>query len=142
LILGVVCILFNKPWAKSFKIQDCKLGVIIIAIAVCMGLVYASRIAFPDVSSYVGEFVDVHRNSRVAPPLPITYEYVFWDGEGEKKVFYLDVFSKREIFPDEFVNDQKYKIYYDEFTNVIIKVEFVDKSVLCDEKSSEKPPKS
>ena len=126
LILGVVCILFKKPWAKNVKIQDCKLGLIAIALAICLGLIYASRIVSPDVSSYTGEFIESHRNSRVAPPFPVTYEYVFWNGEGKRQVFYLDIFSKKEIFPYEFVSDQKYTIYFDEFTNVIIKVEAVE----------------
>ncbi len=128
LILGVVCILFEKPWAKkkNVKIQDCKLGLIMIAFSICLGLIYASRIVSPDVSSYTGEFIESHRNFRVAPPLPVTYEYVFWNGEGKRQVFYLDIFSKKEIFPYEFVSDQKYTIYFDEFTNVITKVETVE----------------
>lgn len=94
-----------------------------IAFAICLGLIYVSRVVFPDVSSYTGEFIETHRNSRVAPPLPFTDEYVFWNGEGKRQVFYLDIFSKKEIFPYEFVSDQKYTIYFDEFTNVITKVE-------------------
>ena len=125
LLLGVGCILFEKPWKKGFKILNCKLGLIIIAFAVCLGSVYASRIFFPDVSSYTGEFVGTHRNSTVAPPLPVTNEYVFWDGEGKRKVFYLDAFSKKEIFPYEFESDRKYTVYFDKFTKVIVKVERV-----------------
>ena len=126
LILGVVIILFERLWSKKGKNKDFKLGLIAIAIGICMSLIYASRIVFPDVSSYTGEFIESHRNSRVAPPLPFTSEYVFWNGEGKKKTFYLDTFSKKEIFPHELVSDQKYKIYFDEFTNVIIKVEIVE----------------
>lgn len=126
LILGVVGILFEKPWAKKVKIQNCKVELIAIAFAICLGLIYASRIVFPDVSSYTGEFIESHRNSRAAPPLPVTNQYVFWNGEGKRKVFYLDIFSKREIFPYEFVGGQKYTIYFDEFTNVITKVEAVE----------------
>lgn len=126
LILGVVGILFEKPWAKKVKIQDCKLELIVIAFAICLGLIYASRIVFPDVSSYTGEFIESHRNSRVAPPLPVTNEYVFWNGEGKRQVFYLDIFSKKEIFPYEFVGGQKYTICFDEFTNVITMIEAVE----------------
>lgn len=125
-ILGLVCILFERPWAKNIKIKDCKLGLIIIAFAICLCLIYASRIMFPKVSSYTGEFIESHRNSRVAPPLPVTYEYVFWNGEGNKKVFYLDTFSKTDMFPHEFSCEQKYTIYFDEFTKVIVKIEMVD----------------
>ncbi len=126
LILGVVCILFRRPWAKKVKIKDFKLELIIIAFSICLGLTYVSRIVFPDVSSYTGEFIESHRNSRVAPPLPLTSEYVFWDGEGKRQVFYLDVFSKKEIHPYEFLSGYKYTIYFDEFTNVIVRVEIVE----------------
>lgn len=126
LLLGVVCILLEKPWTKEFKIKDCKLGLFIIAYAVCLGLLYVSRIAFPNVSSYTGEFIDAHRDSRVAPPLPVTDEYVFWSGEGKKKGFYLDAFSKKEIYPYDFERGREYTIYFDEFTEVIIKVEAIE----------------
>ena len=33
---------------------------------------------------------------------------------------------KKEIFPDDFVSDRKYTIYFDEFTNVIVQVECID----------------
>lgn len=126
LLLGVVSILFEKPWAKNFKIQDCKLGLIMITFAICLGLVYASRILFPEVSSYTGEFIETHRNSRVAPPLPVTYEYVFWDGNGKRPKFYLDTFSKNEIYPFEFEKGQKYIVYFDEFTKVIVRIEVIN----------------
>lgn len=126
LLLGLVLIIFEKPWAKNFKIQKCKLGLIVIAFAVCLGLVYLSRIVFPDVSSYTGEFIETHRNSRVAPPLPVTYEYVFWNGEGKKQVYYLDIFSKKKIIPYEFETGQQYTIWFDDFTNVIVRVEATD----------------
>ena len=89
LVLGVACILLNRPWARKVKIKDCKLGLIMIAAAIGLSLLYASRIVFPGVSSYTGEFIDSHRNSRVAPPLPITNEYVFWNGEGKNKLYPL-----------------------------------------------------
>ena len=126
LVLEVACILLNRPWAREVKIKDCKLGLIMIAAAIGLSLLYASRIVFPGVSSYTGEFIDSHRNSRVAPPLPVTNEYVFWNGEGKKQTFYLDIFSKKEIFPDDFVSDRKYTIYFDEFTNVIVQVECIE----------------
>lgn len=99
LVLGVACILLNRPWARKVKIKDCKLGLIMIAAAIGLSLLYASRIVFPGVSSYTGEFIDSHRNSRVAPPLPVTNKYVFWNGEGKKQTLYLDIFSKKKYSP-------------------------------------------
>ena len=121
--LGIVLIFLEKPWAKNFCITNCKTGLIAIAFSVCLSLLYLSRIVFPNVSSYTGSFVEEHRNSRVAPPLPVTTEYIFWDGNGKRQVFYLDIFSKEKIFPNDFIPTHEYTVYFDEFTNVIVKVE-------------------
>lgn len=126
LLVGILCILVERPWAKKVTLKDLKAGLLITVFAIGLGLVYTSRILFPDVLSYTGDFVDTHRNSRVAPPLPLTDEYVFWNGEGKKQVFYLDIFSKKEIFPCELEYGQQYTIYYDDFTNVIVRVEPVE----------------
>lgn len=126
LLLGLVCIIFEKPWIKGFSIKNCKFGLFAIIFALCLIIVYAYRIVVPDVSSYTGEFIESHRNSRVAPPLPLTSEYVFWNGKGEKPTFYLDSISKKAIFPHEFETGHEYTVYFDDFTNVIVKVEAVD----------------
>ena len=123
LFIGVMLLLFKKPWSESFEMKKCKIEIVMIAFAVCLALVYVSRIVFPKVSSYTGVFVETHRNSRVAPPLPLTYEYVFWNGDGKKKVVYLDILSKKEIIPFEFEVGQEYTLYYDEFTKVITRVQ-------------------
>ena len=128
MLLGIVCILFGTPWLQKGWLQRCKFGLLTIAFAVCLSTIYASRIFFPNVLSYTGEFVDTHRNSRVAPPLPLTNEYVFWNGEGKRKVFYLDVLSKEEIYPFEFETGEQYTVYYDSFTKVITRVETVFKA--------------
>ena len=123
LLLGMVCVLLEKPWIRGFNIRDCKVGVVIIAFSVCLSLVYLSRIISPNISSHTGVFVDYQRNSRVAPPLPVTYEYVFTNSEEKKKVFYLDSFSKSKIYPSEFESGQEYTIYYDRLTKIIVKVQ-------------------
>lgn len=123
LLLGVVCILLEKPWSNTFKLRDCKIGLICIVIALLFGVGYFKSILSPDVSSYTGEFMSANRNSRVAPPLPVTFQYAFWNGDEQKLVFYLDAFSKKEIFPYEFEQGKEYTIYYDSRTNIIVKVE-------------------
>ena len=100
--LGLLCLLLDRPWIKGFSIKRSKFSIVAMTVAVCFGLVYFSRIISPNVASYTGEFVNTHRNSRVAPPLPFTHEYVFWNGEGKRRKFYLDTFSKKEIITQEF----------------------------------------
>ena len=125
LLLGIICILLEKPWKKGFKIKKCIFGVIAILFALGLGIDYASRIVSPNISSYTGEFIRSNRDSSVAPPLRLTYEYVFWNGEGKKQGFYLDVLSKKEIFPYDFEEGQEYIIYFDKGTNVIVRVDII-----------------
>lgn len=78
---------------------------------------------FPHVLYYEGEYVEENRNARVAPPIPLTYEYIFSNENDEKnQVFYLDVFSCNKMIPSGFSFKQTYRIYYDELTRVIVKI--------------------
>ena len=120
LLLGLTDILFEKPWSKSFKIRKCKYGIFAISVAVCMGLVYGSRIVSPDVGSYTGEFVESHRTSKVSP---FTMQYTFWNGQGKKLGLFLDLFSKKKVFPCELICGDEYVVVYDKLTNIILKVD-------------------
>lgn len=124
-LLGVICILIEKPWRDTFRMRNCTVGILLLVFSILSGMVYISRIAFPHVLYYDGEYVKENRNSRVAPPLPLTYEYIFSNGNEEEKnqVFYLDVISGKEILPSGFSRRQTYRVYYDKLTRVIVKVE-------------------
>ena len=124
LLVGIICVLIEKPWAKGFIIKNC-IGIIAIALSVILFTGYSYAIKAKDISSYTGEFISTNRNSRVAPPLPFTDQYVFWNGEGKKKVVYLDVFSKKKIYSHDFKVGQNYTVYYDEHFNIIVKIEKV-----------------
>lgn len=126
LLLPVISWLFHCPWKNKVRIRDMKTEIVVFVGAIVFALYFLSRIVFPDVASYTGTFQSSYRDSRSAPPLPVTYEYCFWNGEGKKPTFYLDIYSKREIFPEEFNKEQEYTIYYDKLTNVIVKVDVVE----------------
>ena len=121
LLLGVICLLFEKPW-RGFK-KNSVTGMIIIFASILFSVYYASRIISPDISSYTGEFIESHRNSRVAPPLPFTNEYVFYDGYGKRKVVYLDTGSKNAIFGEELEIGKTYTVYFDDLTKIIVRIE-------------------
>lgn len=139
LLLGIICILLEKPWVKEFKFKSYMIGMILVIAAIGSGVFFAFRIVSPDISSYTGEFIRSNRDSTVAPPLPLTNEYVFWNGEGKKQGFYLDVLSKKEIFPYDFEEGQEYIIYFDKGTKVIVKVDAIEpstKGIISDEKDN------
>ena len=122
-LLPIISILINILMKKPIRFSKFKIELVSIAFGTVLSIVFLSRILFPGISSYTGEFVESHRTSRVAPPLPFTSKYVFWDGEGEKKVVYLDTFAKKQIVPDGFKQGEEYTVYFDEFTKVIVRVE-------------------
>lgn len=99
---------------------------IVIILSVIFGIYHICLIQKAEVESYSGEFVEYHRNGVIAPPLPLTAEYVFWDGEGKKQKYYLDLISKKEIFPHEFETGKDYTIYYEKHTHVIVGVQMIE----------------
>lgn len=122
-LLGLVLIFFEEPWKEKGRLKKCKIGILLCVAATCLCLFYVSRIIFPNILSYTGELLRCNRNSRVAPPLPFTYEYVIWDGEGKKQVYYLDAFSQKKLFLSEPKEGEYYTVYYDSLTNIIVKVD-------------------
>ncbi len=89
LLVGIICILFERKRRKY--------GYIVVAVAICLSIIYFMRIISPSVSTYDGKFVEQRRNSRIAPPLPFTSEYIFWNGEGKKKTVYLGCVYTRQV---------------------------------------------
>ena len=127
LLLGIIGVLIDqyeaKQKGKEFKIKNCKVSIITIVLAVGLCLFFISRIVFPNISSYTGVFQYEKDESR--GPL-LSNEYVFWNGGKKNQVFYLDVYSKKKIFPEEFEEAEEYIIYYDELTKIIVGVERVE----------------
>ena len=71
------------------------------------------------VSVHEGEFVEEHREN----PYLFRTEYSFSNEGGVKPLFHLDIFSKKKIYSNDFEEDMRYRIYYEEKTDVIVKVE-------------------
>lgn len=129
---GILCLLIafeGKKDRKGKKVVNRK-NVWFSISSICFGLLvagyYGYRIQLQDVESYTGEYISERRNTREAPPLPLTVEYKFEDSQGKKKSFYLDVFSKRRIWAEDFEVGQEYVIYYDAKMEVIVAVEEVE----------------
>lgn len=115
MIIGIICTLIEK--------KKMKIGYIIVALSLCLMIMYGFRIIMPSISLHTGHFVEVRRDSRIAPPLPVTYKYTFDDGSGLKKGFYLDTFSKNAIYPDDLVIGSKYTVYYDSLLHIIVRID-------------------
>ena len=120
-IMAIIIILFEKPWSKSFQFnKNCKFAIVAIIIAVASVIFYISLIVSPNVMSYTGEYIESNRTSSYSSILPFNDKYVFWNGEGLKPVFYLDIFSKKEICPNGFEEGNRYTVFYEEETKIIV----------------------
>ena len=132
ILLGAICF----PW-KIFKGKKLekrnKQGLLAAALNWGLGLVFIAitiiSMAHPNVASYTGVYLSSRDDSRSAPPLPVTMIYVFRDDFGNRKGFDLDDFSKRKIYPAKFERGKRYTIYYDKFSEVIVRVEEVEEAV-------------
>ena len=130
LILGIILLIFDIPMIKkrkkAAKKKTFKKSIIVTCVVVAAGILassfYMYKAIWPDVDFYEGYYEYSKRNSRVAPPLPLTSEYVFTN-ESIKRGFYLDNISSKEILGEELEEGVLYRVWYEEDTYVILKVE-------------------
>ena len=122
-LLGIGCLLASGIRTKSFSKQCFWAGILCVVYGLGTAVYYIVQLVSPDVASLHGVFYEEYRNSRVAPPLPFTMEYSFYDENNDSRVFYLDVLSKKEIIPEGFLEDKEYIIYYETRTNIIVGAE-------------------
>ena len=125
LLLGLACLLVSKIGREDFNKDCCIAGVFCSVVGIAAMIYFLFCMFFPQVSSIQGTFTQEYRNSRVAPPLPFTYEYTFYDDDGFAGAFYLDTFTRKESIPQGFILNEEYIVYYEARTNVIVGVEMV-----------------
>ena len=82
LFLAIVSVVHDKKYlAASF-------------LSLAFSLIYVTSYLYvlmnPLIISFTGKFKESYRDSRIAPPLPVTRAYVFDIGEKTDKVVYLD----------------------------------------------------
>ncbi len=125
LLGGIAVLLLSKFWNASLFIKKkFYKGVVITLFAIGYILYYVFLLVSPSISCVTGHFVESLRDSRVAPPWPVTWAYVFDTGDALKQEYYIDSFSKRKIFPTEVLNSNfVYRIYYEERTKIILRIE-------------------
>lgn len=128
IILGIILLVF-----RIFDSKPNKREAIVMIAMFSVGIIYISLHLYilinPTVEQCNGRFVRMYRDSRVAPPLPFTFAYVI-DSNSEElnQTFYLDTFSKSEIFYEvgmELDEEVEYRIYYEKFTNIILRIECI-----------------
>lgn len=112
----------SRFWSAVKRKKDLIVG--IFAGILFIGTVFCCQniINEPNVAVYERTFVEWNRDS----PSVTCMIYWFSDEEDSKSKFHFDVFSKKKIYPKDLDKDMKYRIYYEEKTEIIVKVEELD----------------
>lgn len=121
-ILGVVFLILSKCWnVDKRNINEMVIGLVCVVLAISSVIYYSIIINNPKILTHEGYYVSEQRvNTHI-----LKMEYCFSNGDEIKPVFYLDVLTKKEIYPEEFDSEQKYRIFYEEKTDIIVRVEEV-----------------
>lgn len=126
-LLGIVNIIIGFITAKPDLSKRCFIGgMFAVLVAFFCSIEYFSSIRNPEIQVFEGTYSEEYRNSRVAPPLPLTWEYRFFDSDGKSYIFYLDVLSKRQIYDEDFLEDDLYRVFYEPETKIIVQIDHLD----------------
>lgn len=110
-IVGIILFLLSRCWSKAHRnLKEMLLGILCIILAISSIIYYTMVLNNPEISTYEGYYVKEHRVYKRL----LEKEYIFFNGEGLKPVFYLDIFTKKEIFPEDFDSKKLYRIFYEE----------------------------
>ena len=126
LLIGIVCLLLSKFWnSQSRKNLFLIIAVFLVVFAILYIGFFSFKVLNPSVSTCEGAFVREYADSSQAP---FTRSYVFDIGTSKDIRLHLDSFSKKNIFPDEFIKDAVYKITFEKDTGIILHVEVISQN--------------
>lgn len=97
-LIGIGCLLASGIRTKSFSKQCFWAGVLCVVYGLGTAVYYMVQLVSPDVASLHGVFYEEYRNSRVAPPLPFTMEYSFYDENNDAGCSTLISYPKEKSF--------------------------------------------
>lgn len=126
LVFGVVGLLFiisSHFWIiEKRNLKELAIG--LICALLCIGSMgyHLYIIRNLQVSVHEGFFL---RENRANPSI-FRMEYSFTNENGLKPIFYLDVFSKKTLYPEKMSKEIEYRIYYEEKTNIIVRIEKIE----------------
>lgn len=120
LVLGFVSLVLSRCWNTDKKdMKEMIIGLVCVILAIGSFVYHSHIISNPKISTHEGYYVSENRSYKHL----LKMEYCFSNGNDLKPVFYLDVLTKKEIYPDDFSTEQKYRIFYEEESDIIVKVE-------------------
>ena len=124
LLCGIFILAYSKREQKP-NIQRKKLlaGIFTTCFAVVHIAYHAFLLICPSVSETTGVFIDSRRDGRASPPLPFTWAYVFDTDASLNQRYYIDSFSKQQIFPHSGLTPNcAYQIWYESHSRIILDI--------------------
>ena len=119
-LVGVMCLLSSKFWnVHKRNMKDMVFGLVCIIWAIFEFVDYSNILAYPKILIHEGYYDSENRSSRRLCRMA----YCFSNEKGLKLVFNLDIWTKKEIYPKDFNKKQKYRIFYEEETDTIVRIE-------------------
>lgn len=128
LVYSIILIIFlfrkSKKEPETIKRNRTIMILTISIFALWVGF-YGWKCFNPSIESHEGYFwkETAPRNTGVFG----NWRYSFTNHGDSKRVFYLDSFSKKKIFNEDFDYNSRYRIYYDKHTKVIVRIEVLYK---------------
>ena len=120
---GVVILLYSKFWnVHKRNMKNMIFGLVCIILAIYEFVDYSNILAHPKILIHEGYYDSENRSSRRLCRM----DYCFSNEKGLKPVFNLDIWTKKEIYPKDFNKKQKYRIFYEEETDTIVKIEEIE----------------
>lgn len=93
---------------------------VMLFFSLCIGG-YIWKCFNPRIESHEGYFWSEHNANT--PGIPFNWKFSFSNKGEPRPTFYLDSFSRKKIFNEDFSQNARYRIYYDKHTKVIVHVE-------------------
>lgn len=120
LVLGIISLLLSRCWNRDKKdTKEMLMGLVCVVLASGSVIYHLNIISNPKILTYEGYYISENRFYKHL----LKREYCFSNRDNLKLIFYLDVLTKKEIYPDDFSTGQKYRIFYEEESDIIVKVE-------------------
>lgn len=127
--LGGLAMLISSHFWNAKKRHKLKMIIGVYAIGLCIystAFQYIPACINPKITVIEGEYDSsavLYRGCIISHK----YSFYFYDNGGKHyKSFILDAVNKRDIYPESFDKGETYKIYYEERTNIIVKVEEIN----------------
>ena len=110
----------RKSSAEKKEMIDLLFGVLCIILSINTVIYYTYVTTHPQIKYFEGSYDQVIRHKTFSGN-----EFVFKDSEGTMG-FYISLHSKEKIYPNDFEEGVKYRIFYEDRTSIIVKVEKLD----------------